>query len=131
MSQVLRERAINMLTAGISTRAVARELNANFSTISRLQSNFRELGSTANRPHNRRPFAWRRVGEQFADLNIVNRVPHGGSGVIVWACISYRQRTQLHFIVPNCRTSNEEKYREWGKFLKTKQNRPKSAWNLL
>jgi hypothetical protein len=31
MSQVLRERAIGMLTAGMSTRAVARELNANFS----------------------------------------------------------------------------------------------------
>ncbi len=30
MSQVLRERAIGMLTAGMSTRAVARELNVNF-----------------------------------------------------------------------------------------------------
>ena len=29
MSQVLRERAIGMLTAGMSTRAVARELNVN------------------------------------------------------------------------------------------------------
>ncbi len=37
MSQVLRERAIGMLTAGMSTRAVARELNVNFSTISRLK----------------------------------------------------------------------------------------------
>ena len=37
MSQVLRERAIGMLTAGISTKAVARELNVHFSTISRLQ----------------------------------------------------------------------------------------------
>jgi hypothetical protein len=34
MSQVLRERAIGMLTAGISTRTVAREFNFNFSTIS-------------------------------------------------------------------------------------------------
>ena len=32
MSQVLRERAIDILTAGMSNRAVARELNANFST---------------------------------------------------------------------------------------------------
>ncbi len=30
MSQVLRDRAIGMLTAGMSTRAVARELNVNF-----------------------------------------------------------------------------------------------------
>ncbi len=37
MSQVLREHTIGMLTAGMSTRAVARELNVNFSTISRLQ----------------------------------------------------------------------------------------------
>ncbi len=55
MSQVLRERAIGMLTAGMSTRAVARELNVHFSTISRLQRRFREFGSTSNRPHNRRP----------------------------------------------------------------------------
>ncbi len=53
--QVLRERAIGMLTAGTSTRAVARELNVNFSTISRLQRCFREFGSTSDRPHNRRP----------------------------------------------------------------------------
>ncbi len=38
-----------MLTAGMSTRAVARELNVHFSTINR------EFGSTSNRPHNRRP----------------------------------------------------------------------------
>ncbi len=46
MSQVLRERAIGMLTAGMSTRAVARELNVHFSTISRLQRQFREFGRT-------------------------------------------------------------------------------------
>ncbi len=39
----------------MSTRAVARELNVNLSTISRLQKRFREFGSTSNRPHNRRP----------------------------------------------------------------------------
>ncbi len=49
MSQVLRERAICMLTAGMSTRAVACELNVHFSTISRLQRRFREFGSTSNR----------------------------------------------------------------------------------
>jgi hypothetical protein len=32
MSQVLREPAIGMLTAGMCTRVVARELNINFST---------------------------------------------------------------------------------------------------
>uniref|UniRef100_A0A9J7X3P3 Transposase Tc1-like domain-containing protein n=1 Tax=Cyprinus carpio carpio TaxID=630221 RepID=A0A9J7X3P3_CYPCA len=37
MSQVLRERAIGMLTAGMSTRAVARELNVHFSTTRPLQ----------------------------------------------------------------------------------------------
>ncbi len=46
---------IGMLTAVMSTRAVAREFNVNFSTISRLQRRFREFGSTSNRPHNRRP----------------------------------------------------------------------------
>ena len=44
---------------------------------------------------------WRCVGERFADVNIVNRVPHGEGGVMVWAGISYEQRTQLHFINGN------------------------------
>ena len=55
MSQVLKECAIGMLTAGMSTRAVARSFYVNFSTINHLQSHFRELGSTSNRPHNYRP----------------------------------------------------------------------------
>ncbi len=62
----LRQRAIGMLTAGMSTRAVASELNVNFSTISRLQRRFREFGSTSNQTHNRRP----RVTTQAQDLHI-------------------------------------------------------------
>ena len=44
-----------MLTAGMSTRAVAREINVNFSTIIHLQRCFRELGSVSNQPQNQRP----------------------------------------------------------------------------
>ena len=52
---VLRERAVGMLTAGMSTGAVAREFYVNFSTVTCLQRRFKEFGSTSNRPYNRRP----------------------------------------------------------------------------
>ncbi len=66
MSQALRERGIGILTAGMSSWAVARELNLHFSTISRLQRRFREFGSTSNRPHDHRP----RVTTPAQDLHI-------------------------------------------------------------
>ncbi len=55
MAQVLREGAIVMLTAEMSTRAVARKLNDHFSTISRIQRRFRDFGCLSNRPLNCRP----------------------------------------------------------------------------
>ncbi len=39
---------------------------------------------------------WHRVGERYADVNVVDRVAHGG--VMVWASVCYGQRTQVHFI---------------------------------
>ncbi len=204
MLQVLRERVIGMLTAGMSTRVVACEFNVHFSTISHLQRRFREFGSTSNRPQNHRPRVttpaqylhiqhlhiqdrlrpstrtaaaiiglhnqrissqtvrnrlreahlhacrphrglyltavyrrnrlewanahirwhlalwrgalftneswfslymangrqrvWRCVGKQFADVNVVDRVAHGGGGVMVWAGVCYKQQTQVHCI---------------------------------
>jgi hypothetical protein len=52
---------------------------------------------------------WRSVGERFADVNVVNRVPHGGGGVMVWAGINYGQRTQFNFVDGNL---NELRYRD-------------------
>ena len=43
----------------------------------------------------------RLVGEWFADVKVVNRVPYGGGGVMVWEGVSYGQRIQLHFIDGN------------------------------
>ena len=93
------EGAIGMLTAGMSSIAVARECNVNFSIISRLQHCFREFGSISNWPYNRRPRVRHSVSDGFSDVNVVNRVPHGGGGVMVWAGISYGQQIQLHFIM--------------------------------
>ncbi len=32
---------------------------------------------------------WCRVGERFADVNVVDRVTHGGGGVMLWAGVCY------------------------------------------
>ncbi len=41
---------------------------------------------------------WRSVGNWFADVNVVDRVAHGGGRVRVWAGLCYGQQTQVHFI---------------------------------
>ncbi len=45
----------------------------------------------------------------FANANVVNRVPYGGVGVMVWAGISYGQRTQVNFIDGSL---NAQRYRD-------------------
>ncbi len=50
--------------------------------------------------HKPSPKAFQRIWEYFqlADVNVVDQVAHGGSGVMVWAGVCYGQRTQVHFI---------------------------------
>ena len=49
------ERAIGMLTAGMSTREVARHFQRHESTISRLLNRFQQTGNVADRPRSGRP----------------------------------------------------------------------------
>ena len=44
-----------------------------------------------------RQLVWHRVGEQFADVNVVNRVPHGGGGVMVWGRHKLRTMNTIAF----------------------------------
>ena len=50
-----RERAIGMLTAGMSARDVARHFQRHESTISQLQNKFQQTGNVAERPRSGRP----------------------------------------------------------------------------
>ena len=45
-----------------------------------------------------RQCVWRRMGKRFVDVSFVDRVAHGGGGVMVWTGVCYGQRTQVHFI---------------------------------
>lgn len=45
-----------------------------------------------------REHEWCCVGKQFSDVIFVNRVPHGGSGVMVCAGMRYAQQSSVHFI---------------------------------
>jgi hypothetical protein len=56
-----------------------------------------------------RQCVWCCVCKRFADVNIVNRVPHCGSGVVVWEGLNYGQQTYLHFIDGNL---NAQRYRD-------------------
>ncbi len=40
---------------------------------------------------------WRCVGEWFADVNIVDRVAHGGGGIMVWAGVCWTTSTGIFF----------------------------------
>ena len=86
----------SMQTAGMSTRAVARELNVHFSTRSSLR--FREFGSLTTADH---VYGLVCVHTSALLMSMLWRVPHGGGGVMVWAGIGYGQQTQLHFIDSN------------------------------
>ncbi len=39
------------------------------------------------------------VSKWFADVNVVDRVAHGGGGVMVWAGVCYGQQTQVEFLI--------------------------------
>ena len=68
MNQVMRERAIGMLNAGMSIRAIAAQLNVHHSTIIRLRQRFQQTGRTANRPHRRRPRATTPAQDRYIRL---------------------------------------------------------------
>ena len=50
-----RQRAVDMLHAGMTARAIARHFNRHKSTISRLRNRLRETGRVNDRPRSGRP----------------------------------------------------------------------------
>lgn len=66
------QRAMGMLTAGMSARNVARHFNVHESTISRLKTRFRQTGAVVDRPRTGRP----RKTTQREDLFLVTSSRH-------------------------------------------------------
>ena len=109
----------------MSTRAVPRTLNTNASTISHLRHRFGEFSMTANHPNARRHFYDRgmsssvtshvssfteQMGRSMCDSTqrsgMLTSPSYAGwhtvcRGVLVWAGMSHKHRTQLHAIVGN------------------------------
>jgi hypothetical protein len=88
MCQVLSESAISMLTAGMSTSVVpfmliSQHFQVFLSTLSLLQWFFREFGQYVQQASQPQTTCLPCVGERLADVNVVNRVPHGGGGIMV------------------------------------------------
>jgi hypothetical protein len=131
MSQVLWERAIGMLIAGMSNRAVARYLNVIFLTINHLQPRFRKFGSMPNRPYDRRPHViipaqdlqirllhLRRGGKVLRSISVCNKALCGEKLILnAWAWLpsgwtrppngcAPAQSCEIHRLGPNLSLSN-------------------------
>lgn len=99
-SQDLRERAFGIMTTEMS-RAVACELNVDFSTINFVRIHFLEFGSTSNRPLNRRPS----VTTVVQDLHPAGSPPWSSETSHPKAAAAVGLHTQKN-TVPNCQKAS-------------------------
>ena len=88
VTKVLRESALGMLTAGRNEEALHGKMLTHDAAL--------DFGEALMNPgvHCTWQMIRRGAGDQLADVSVADSVPHGGDQVIVWICISYRQKTQ-------------------------------------
>ncbi len=60
---------------------------------------------------------WYRVGERFADVNVVDQVAHGGGGVMVWVCVYVMYNRHWCILLMAFRMHRDTVMRSWGPLL--------------
>ncbi|KAH0815316.1 hypothetical protein GEV33_007475 [Tenebrio molitor] len=87
--------AIALLNDGRSQRYVARTLEMNQSTVSRIAQRYQETGELKRRSGQGRKKGMEKAGEPYAQCTMVGRESFGGGTLTVWGGINLQAKTDL------------------------------------